>query len=150
MTSGDIGMKITFLTLTAICFLLSAKAQKSDTTVYQGCKPPNDREEYIRHGAVLEADACPQFKNGVIDIFKFIDGHKRYPLNAIKKHIEGTVVLSMIIEKNGSISHITIAHSVMKDLDNEAVRVVSLMPKWKPAIFHRKLVRDKFFIPIKF
>ncbi len=74
----------------------------------------------------------------------------RYPAAAQKAGIEGRVIVSFIVEPNGSVSNVEIVRSVDTDLDQEALRVVGQMPKWKPGKQDGRTVRVKFHLPIKF
>ena len=69
---------------------------------------------------------------------------------AQRQHIEGKVVVSFIINKDGSISGVKVEHSVDPLLDQEALRVVKMMPKWKPGVEKNKPCRTLFVIPINF
>ena len=64
--------------------------------------------------------------------------------------IQGTVMLTFIVEKDGSISNVTVVRSRGELLDAEAVRVVKGMPKWTPGMQGGKPVRTKFTLPIPF
>ena len=63
---------------------------------------------------------------------------------------EYPVIVSFIVEPNGSVSNVEIVRSVDTDLDQEALRVVRQMPKWKPGKQDGRTVRVKFHLPIKF
>ena len=89
----------------------------------------------------------PKFLGG---INKFITSNLQYPDSAQKNNIQGTVFVSCIIEKNGSISNITIMRSPDKSLSNEAKRVISTMPNWTPGQQNGKLVRVQYLIPVHF
>ena len=56
----------------------------------------------------------------------------------------------MIIEKNGSLSHIAIARGLSKDIDKEAIRAMTMSPKWKPGTQNGKVVRVEYAVPISF
>ena len=73
-----------------------------------------------------------------------------YPEDAKKEGIEGRVYISFIVEKDGSITHVMVARSVHPLLDEEGVRVMSMMPKWSPALLEGKPVRFMMTYPITF
>ena len=83
-------------------------------------------------------------------IRKFIEDNMKYPKKARKEGIVGTVFVEFVIEKDGSISNAKVFHGLRPDLDAEAVRVISMMPKWKPAEHQGKIVRQFFSLPVKF
>ncbi|RKX17638.1 MAG: energy transducer TonB [Candidatus Zixiibacteriota bacterium] len=89
----------------------------------------------------------PKF-NGNIN--EYYQKNIKYPQDALQNNIEGTVWVDFVIEKDGSISNVTIFRSVSPQLDAEAKRVVSNMPKWTPGKQMKKPVRVKFRQPIKF
>ena len=92
----------------------------------------------------------PEFPGGEIACMKFLLENVKYPRYARKHKIEGKVVLRFIIEKDGSISNVEILRSVASCLDKEAMRVVRLMPKWRPGIQNGIIVRAKCNMPIAF
>ena len=84
------------------------------------------------------------------DFRQFLVKNIVYPPEAQKNGIQGTVYVSFIVEKDGSLSNADIAHSVHPLLDFVALRVVYSMPKWIPGKLDGKEVRVKFTMPIKF
>jgi len=80
----------------------------------------------------------------------FIQKNIVYPQIAKEKGDQGTVYLQFIVEKDGSLTNIVVLRGVSPEIDREAVRVVSAMPKWKPAKQRGKPVRVRFNTPIKF
>lgn len=92
------------------------------------------------------------FKGSQDSLRKYLSHELRYPLDALKNNYEGTVYISFIIEKNGSISHLMIVRECLyKTLNKEAVRLIYNMPKWNPAIMtDGTIVRQRLTIPIKF
>jgi periplasmic protein TonB len=98
---------------------------------------------------IVETQAV--FPGGFPAMYKFIGENFKYPKEEMKAGIEGMVYLSFIIEKDGSISNIQVLKGVKNGpgLDAEAVRVVSMMPKWKPAENNGRVVRQQFNLPIK-
>ncbi|MBN2683045.1 MAG: energy transducer TonB [Bacteroidales bacterium] len=92
----------------------------------------------------------PEFPGGDAALLEYLGKETKYPKKAIKKKIKGTVYVGFIIGKDGSIEDVKVARPVHKLLDDEAVRVIQSMPKWKPGIQRGKNVRVKYFVPIKF
>ena len=80
----------------------------------------------------------------------YLRANTRYPAAAQKAGIEGRVIVSFIVESNGSVSNVEIVRGVDSDLDQEALRVVRQMPEWKPGKQDGSTVRVKFHLPIKF
>jgi protein TonB len=98
--------------------------------------------------SIVEKEA--QFPGGHDAMMKFIVKNVKYPQTAIENKIEGTVYVEFVIEKNGEITNVKVIRNVSPELDEEAVRVVSKMPKWKPATLRGKTVRCRFRLPIRF
>lgn len=92
----------------------------------------------------------PQFPGGTQELMKFIAEKLRYPAECADKGIEGRVTLSFIIEKDGSVSNIEEMRSPDDRLTAEAIRVVSLMPKWTPGMQDGKEVRVRYMLPVIF
>lgn len=101
--------------------------------------------------AVLRTvEQIPEFPGGIVQFMKWLTRNLRYPPQAQEQKIQGKVVVSFIVNKDGSISSPTIVKSVDPMLDNEAMRVVKMMPRWKPGLEKGKPCRTMFAIPINF
>ena len=102
-------------------------------------------------GKVYEiVEQMPEYPGGLTALMNYLRVNIRYPAAAQKAGIEGRVIVSFIVEPNGSVSNLEIVRSVDTDLDQEALRVVRQMPKWKPGKQDGSTVRVKFHLPIKF
>lgn len=77
-------------------------------------------------------DTHPAFPGGDHKMYGFINENRRYPAKAYEAGIEGRVLCSCIVDSNGDISNIKIVKGVEESLDREAVRIISIMPKWTP------------------
>ena len=95
-------------------------------------------------------EQMPSFPGGAAELMKWLSSHVQYPAIAIESCIQGTVIVAFIVEPDGSVSNVEIVRSVDTDLDQEALRVVRQMPKWKPGKQDGSTVRVKFHLPIKF
>lgn len=84
------------------------------------------------------------------DIYKYLQDHIEYPEQAREAGIQGTVYVSFVVERDGSISQVSILRGVNSDLNEEAMRVVSHMPKFTPGQQNGHAVRVTFMLPIKF
>jgi periplasmic protein TonB len=96
-------------------------------------------------------EVMPSFKGG--DLAKFQDWvgkRTNYPRDAVENKIRGTVFLTFIVEKDGTVSNVTVVKGVHPLLDNEAVRVISESPKWTPGYQRGQPVRVRFSIPLNF
>lgn len=95
----------------------------------------------------VRVEEMPEF-NG--NLQSWLYEHIKYPASAHKKKTEGKVFVSFIIEKDGSVSEAKIAKSVSPELDQEALRLVNSMPKWKPGKQRGQFVRVSYTLPIEF
>ena len=95
-------------------------------------------------------EEMPEFPGGMGEAMKFLAKNIKYPVAAQQAKIEGRVIVQFVVERDGSISDIHTVRSVSPELDAEAIRVVSLMPKWKPGKQRGKAVAVKYTMPIMF
>jgi protein TonB len=95
-------------------------------------------------------EQMPQFPGGGDAMDQFVNANIKYPPVAKEKRIQGKVYVQFIVEKDGSISDVVVRRGTNELLDAEAVRVVKLMPKWKPGSMKGKPVRVRYTLPITF
>ncbi len=91
-----------------------------------------------------------QFPGGDEALLKFIQENTKYPIEAIKNNISGTVYVQFVVEKDGSISDVKVVRGIGGICDEEAVRVITKMPSWIPAKQKGIPVRSYYVIPIAF
>ena len=95
-------------------------------------------------------EEMPQYPGGPQALIKFLGENVKYPAEAEKAGIQGRVIVTFVVEKDGSISQPTVVKSVNPLLDAEAIRVISAMPNWKPGKQNGKVVRVKYTVPLSF
>jgi len=95
-------------------------------------------------------EKAPEFKGGVNKFYKYLANTIRYPRDAAKNNVTGTVILSFTIEKDGTPTNIEVKRSVYKSVNEEAIRVIKSSPRWTPATQRGLPVRVKYNIPITF
>ena len=95
-------------------------------------------------------EARPQFPGGQLALMEWIKQNKVYPQEAIAKGIEGRVIVKFTIEEDGTVTNGKILRGVDPLLDNEALRLVSIMPKWSPRRFAGKDIRTMYNLPVLF
>jgi periplasmic protein TonB len=95
-------------------------------------------------------EQMPEYNGGDKAMAKFISKNIRYPVVAQRMKITGTVFVSFIINEDGSISEVSILKGISKECDEEAKRVVEMMPMWIPGKQDDKYVKVRFVCPIKF
>lgn len=92
----------------------------------------------------------PAYPGGIDKLYNFLVNNIRYPDYARQNNIRGKVIIQFVVEKDGSLSDIKVIRSPDKSLSDEAVRLVNLLPKWRPGMQNGKLVRVMFTMPISF
>lgn len=95
-------------------------------------------------------DEESQYPGGVEQMKKYLSRNIQYPENAMQNGDQGKVFVEFIVEKDGSLSNVTVLRGVSKEIDAEAKRVIEAMPKWTPAVHKKKYVRSRARIPINF
>ena len=95
-------------------------------------------------------EEMPSFPGGDRKLMEYLSENIRYPEELADACIQGRVIVSFIVEKDGSISNVKVAKSLDPLLDKEAVRVVSGMPKWIPGRQNGVAVRVRYIIPVTF
>ena len=91
----------------------------------------------------------PKYPGGIEKMFEFIADNLRWPGDD-DSCIQGRVVVSFIVEKDGSLTDVKVIKSLDPAFDKEAVRVVKSMPKWEPGMWRGKPARIHYCIPIRF
>ena len=104
-----------------------------------------DDEEFF-----MVVENMPEFPGGDLGLMKYIQKNVRYPAIAKEYNITGKVYISFIVDKQGSVTNVKVVRGVDKNLDEEAVRVVKSLPKYKPGKQRGKPVRVMFKSPINF
>lgn len=95
-------------------------------------------------------EQLPEFPGGMSAFVKWLTDNLRYPVYAKNANIQGRVVVTFIINRDGSVADIKVAKPVHPMLDREALRVARMMPRWKPGMADNKPCRTMFAIPIEF
>ncbi|MES2418128.1 MAG: TonB family protein [Bacteroidota bacterium] len=95
-------------------------------------------------------DIYPEFPGGMAAWAKFIQKNLRYPNMAQENEIQGKVFLSFVIEKDGSITDVSIIRGIGSGCDEEAVRVIKKSPKWKSGQQNNQAVRVRYTMPIQY
>lgn len=95
-------------------------------------------------------DENPTFPGGDSAMMEFLRKNLKYPKKAIKNNIQGRILMSFVVAKDGSITNVKIQKEAHPLLNKEAMRIVKKMPKWKPGKKNGKVVRVRFTLPITF
>lgn len=101
--------------------------------------------------AFLLVEVMPSFKGGELNKFRdWVNKRTNYPQAAIDARIHGTVFLTFVVEKDGSVSNVNILKGVHPLIDNEAKKAISESPKWSPGLQGGEPVRVRFQISLNF
>ena len=128
---------LTTLSVLAILFMANT------TTMAQDKKVANDK-------VYEKVEVMPEFPGGEQAMMDFVGKNVQYPKEAMEKEISGRVLVGFIVEKDGSIADVKVVKGIGGGCDEEAVRVVKAMPKWKPGKDKGKPVRVSYVMPFTF
>ena len=106
------------------------------------------KEEETKVFDVVEQ--MPSFPGGDAALMKFLSEHIKYPVVAEENGIQGRVIATFVVERDGSITDVKVIKSVDPSLDKEAIRVLKSMPKWIPGKQNASAVRVKDTVPVTF
>ena len=98
--------------------------------------------------AILEER--PKYPGGMDEVVKYIQTHIQYPPTAVYKKIEGKVWVESVIDRDGKVVQPKVAYSVHPLLDQEALRIVRMMPDWRPGKLNGETVKVKYVFPVTF
>jgi protein TonB len=110
-------------------------------------EPPKHEEESKVFDVV---EQMPSFPGGNGALLEYLASHVKYPVVAQENGVQGRVIVSFVVEKDGSITDVRVVRSVDPSLDREAARVVSSMPRWTPGKQNGSAVRVKYNVPVMF
>ena len=111
-------------------------------------QPEPPKEEETKVFDVVEQ--MPSFSGGPSALMQFLSSNIKYPVVAEENGVQGRVVCTFVVERDGSITDVRVIKSVDPSLDKEAVRVVKSMPKWIPGKQNGSAVRVKYTVPVTF
>ena len=121
--------------------LAKAEAKASDATA------PADTTKNVVYDVT---ETLPQFPGGQGVMMKYLAANIKYPASAVKAKKQGRVIVSFVIQKDGSVTNARIVRSVDPELDAEALRIVKAMPNWTPGTQDGKPVNVRYTIPVVF
>ena len=95
-------------------------------------------------------EQMPSFPGGQAALFQWLSSNLKYPVVAEDNGVQGRVIVTFVVERDGSITDVKVVKSVDPSLDKEAVRLVKSMPKWIPGKQKGEAVRVKYTVPVTF
>jgi protein TonB len=108
------------------------------------------KEESDEDVVFMVVEQPAEFPGGMEAMMKFLQKNMKYPAVARRMGIEGSVFVSFVVDREGKISDLNVIKGISAECDQEAVRVIKLMPSWKPGKQNGRAVKSRFVLPIKF
>lgn len=125
--------------------------EADDETVFEEYTAPEEEEEEVLEAEIFTVvESMPEFPGGMGELMKFLAQNIKYPPLAKESGIQGRVFINFVVEPTGAISNVKVLRGIGGGCDEEAVRVVSSMPSWKPGKQRGKNVRVSYNLPVKF
>ncbi len=139
-------------------FTTSVYAQKSNKNNSRSVKAPADTATRVQEPPPVApepkiftyVEQMPEYPGGNEAMNKFIARSIQYPRKAIRKKVEGTVGVQLVITKEGKIEKVHLAKGIGAGCDEEALRVIGTMPDWRPGMQNGRSVQASFSIPVRF
>ena len=130
---------------------MSPKSESADVVFDMPIEEAMKAEKQQKEEVIFQVvEQMPEFPGGMYEAMKFLAKNIKYPAAAQEAKIEGRVIVQFVVQKDGSISGVQTVQGVSPELDAEAIRVVSLMPKWNPGKQRGQAVSVKYTMPIMF
>lgn len=130
----------------AVCFVLTLHVN-----AFSRHLPKSDTASVGTDSIFTVVDKMAEYPGGMNALVKFLQHNIRYPAEARRHGDQGSVFVSFVVEKDGTISNPAVVKGVTMELDDEAMRVISLMPNWLPgSMSDGTIVASRFVLPIKF
>ncbi len=130
---------------------LMIDAEADETTEMDEYIPIEVDEEVLDEAPIFTVvESMPEFPNGMKELYVYLGNNIKYPVMAKESGIQGKVYVTFVVEKNGSITDVKVLRGIGGGCDEEAIRVVAAMPKWKPGKQRGKPVRVQYNLPVRF
>ena len=112
--------------------------------------PTNTVSAEVENKVFDVVEQMPSFPGGNSALMAYLNSNVKYPVVAQENGVQGRVVISFVVERDGSITDVQVVKSVDPSLDREAARVVRSMPRWNPGKQNGQAVRVKYDVPVSF
>ena len=130
---------------------LNINAEVEQNEVIEEYIAPEVVEEEVVETEIFQiVEEMPQFPGGDAKLLEYVATHIKYPQIARETGIQGRVFVGFVVEPDGSVSNVKILRGIGGGCDEEAVRVIKSLPKWKPGKQRGKAVRVSYQIPVLF
>jgi protein TonB len=132
-------------------YFINAEADPLDSVPVYVPKPSMGTEEGpVNDDIFTVVESMPEFPGGEPALYDFLRRNVKYPETAKDAGISGKVYITFVVEKDGSITDVRLKRGIGGGCDEEALRVVKMMPTWKPGLQRTHPVRVQFIMDIKF
>ncbi|MBR2457041.1 MAG: energy transducer TonB [Bacteroidaceae bacterium] len=126
-------------------------SDETDKAVEVKYVPVEVEEEEVEEQQIFQVvEEMPEFPGGMAECMKFLSKNIKYPPISAENGIQGRVIVQFVVNQDGSIVDPVVVRGVDSHLDKEALRVIQMMPKWKPGKQRGKAVRVKYTVPVMF
>ncbi len=152
-THLDFSLRLALLSISALLIFFACSSPEEKTNkelVITALKPEKAATTFNEDPVFTVVEEMPQFVGGEEAMYKFIGSNINYPIEAKKEGIQGRVVVTFIIEKDGQISNVEILSGIGGGCDEESIRVIKNMPKWIAGKQRGENVRVAYNLPFKF
>ena len=143
--TNNINIKALLALPVLVMFMFASCELKAQDTIYS-----NEEEEIEEFELICYVGINPEFPGGNDSLNAFIKRNLQYPKSAKEQGIEGTVFVRFVVETDGSVTVFRINQDVNEELAAEAIRLVNMLPKWKPGYLGPTPVRVGYTLPIVF
>ena len=107
-------------------------------------------EEVVEQEIFKIVEEMPAFPGGEAKLMEYVSKNVKYPQIARETGVQGRVYVNFVVEPDGSVSNVSVLRGIGGGCDEEAIRVVKNMPKWKPGKQRGKAVRVSYMLPVNF
>lgn len=129
---------------------VNINAEPQPDVAIDNIPPPLPPEVLPDEPIIKVPEIAPEFPGGIEALMVYLSRNIKYPAMARQQLIQGRVYLSFVVEKDGSVTNITLLRGIGGGCDEEAMRVVSGMPSWKPGRQNGMPVRVAYNLPVRF
>ena len=128
---------------------INAEVQQTEV-IEEYVAPEIEEEEVVEQEIFQIVEEMPQYLGGDAKLLEYVAKNVKYPQIARESGIQGRVFVNFVVEPDGSVSNVKVLRGIGGGCDEEAVRVVKSMPKWKPGKQRGKAVRVSYNLPVNF
>ena len=126
-------------------------AEADETTEIEEYIAIEVEEEVVDEAAIFTVvESMPEFKGGMAELYAYLGSNIKYPVMAKESGIQGKVYVTFVVERDGSITDVKVLRGIGGGCDEEAIRVVQTLPRWKPGKQRGKPVRVQYNLPVRF